>query len=68
MDIKLLKIANDDRCDEYIPLEPLCKWLATYASPPGNESWLALYGSLEKAWAAVIKRDVIKNEIRLPNK
>ena len=42
---KLLK-----KQEESVPLKPLCKWLAGYAAPPGQESWLPLYGSLEKAW------------------
>ena len=41
--------------EESIPLKPLCKWLAGYAAPPGNASWLALYGSLEKAWEHELK-------------
>lgn len=32
-----------------VPLEPLCKYLAGYASPP-IRSPLAVYGSLEEAW------------------
>ena len=41
--------------EESIPLKPLCKWLAGYAAPPGNASFLALYGSLEKAWEHELK-------------
>ena len=45
--------------EEKVPLKPLCEWLAKYALPPGNTSWLPLYGSAEKAWAAAIK-DAVK--------
>lgn len=47
---------------ESIPLKQLCEWLAGYAAPPGQESWLALYGSIEKAWEAVLTELFLKKQ------
>jgi hypothetical protein len=41
--------------EESVPLKPLCKWLAGYAAPPGDTSWLPMFGSLEKAWEHELK-------------